>query len=96
MVEEERGGEGDYVMGIDLGTTNSCVGVYSRVTDKIEIVPNEKGNFTTPSIVYFNPNGEIEVGDDAMERFGYGNGDRVIHDVKRLIGRPWSHPQREK
>ena len=48
---------GDYVMGIDLGTTNSCVGVYSRVTDKIEIVPNEKGNFTTPSVVYFDPDG---------------------------------------
>ena len=86
----------DYVMGIDLGTTNSCVGVWSPQTNKIEIVPNEKGNFTTPSIVFFAPNGQILVGDDAMMRFGDGTGEKVIHDVKRLIGRPWSHPQREK
>ena len=86
----------DYAMGIDLGTTNSCVGVWSRQTNEIEIVPNENGNFTTPSIVYFAPNGQKEVGDDAMMRFGEGNGEKIIHDVKRLMGRPWSHPHREK
>ena len=54
--------EGDeYVMGIDLGTTNSCVGVFNSMTNQIEIVPNENGKFTTPSMVFFNPNGQIEI-----------------------------------
>ena len=54
------------VIGIDLGTTNSCVSVYERGESKV--IPNKEGKNTTPSVVAFTDKGEILVGDVAKRQ----------------------------
>jgi molecular chaperone DnaK len=79
------------VIGIDLGTTNSCVAIVeTSPTGKIDvrIIPNAEGARTTPSIVGFTASGERLVGQPA-KRQAVTNATNTIHAVKRLIGRKY-------
>lgn len=73
-------------IGIDLGTTNSCVSVIEG--GKPVIIPNENGNRTTPSVVAFTKHGERLVGDQA-KRQAVINSERTITSVKRHMGTNW-------
>jgi molecular chaperone DnaK len=75
------------VIGIDLGTTNSCVSVVEN--DKPVIIPTGSGNRTTPSVVAFTQNGERLIG-EAANRQAVTNADRTISSVKRHMGTDWS------
>ncbi|MCD7819746.1 MAG: Hsp70 family protein, partial [Lachnospiraceae bacterium] len=75
------------VIGIDLGTTNSCVSVVEN--DQPVIIPNSTGGRTTPSVVAFTKNGERLVG-DAARRQAVTNSGRTIASVKRHMGTDWS------
>lgn len=75
------------IIGIDLGTTNSCVAVLDGGEPKV--IPNAEGANTTPSVVSFMPNGEKVVG-QAAKRQAITNPDKTIFEAKRLIGRKLS------
>lgn len=72
------------VIGIDLGTTNSCVAVMEG--DKPKVIENSEGDRTTPSIVAFGKDGDVLVGQSA-KRQAVTNPTNTLHAVKRLIGR---------
>ncbi|MDQ3030663.1 MAG: Hsp70 family protein, partial [Actinomycetota bacterium] len=74
-------------VGIDLGTTNSCVAVLEG--GEPAVIANAEGARTTPSIVAFAKNGEVLVGEVA-KRQAVTNVDRTIRSVKRHIGTDWS------
>lgn len=74
------------IIGIDLGTTNSCVAVVEN--EQPVIIPNQSGTRTTPSIVAFSKNGERLVGDGA-KRQAAANPERTICSVKRHMGSDW-------
>jgi molecular chaperone DnaK len=81
------------VIGIDLGTTNSCVAVMEGKAPKV--IENAEGMRTTPSIVAFTDEGERLVGQPA-KRQAVTNPERTIFAVKRLIGRRYDDPMVEK
>ena len=81
------------VIGIDLGTTNSCVAVMEGATPKV--IENSEGARTTPSIVAFTDDGERLVGQPA-KRQGVTNPERTFFAIKRLIGRPFADPLTKK
>lgn len=72
------------IIGIDLGTTNSCVAVLDG--DKVRVLENSEGRRTTPSIVAYSDDGEILVG-DAAKRQAVTNPEKTLFAIKRLIGR---------
>ncbi|WJG08034.1 molecular chaperone DnaK [Aliiglaciecola sp. LCG003] len=74
------------IIGIDLGTTNSCVAVLEG--DKVKVLENAEGDRTTPSIIAYSNDGEILVGAPA-KRQAVTNPQNTLYAIKRLIGRRW-------
>ncbi len=81
------------VIGIDLGTTNSCVAVMEGSAPKV--IENAEGARTTPSIVAFAQDGERLIGQPA-KRQGVTNPEQTFFAIKRLIGRPFNDPMTQK
>ncbi|KAF1334953.1 Luminal-binding protein, partial [Globisporangium splendens] len=75
------------IIGIDLGTTYSCVGVFKD--GKVDIIANDQGNRITPSYVAWDANDERLIGDGAKNQAAI-NPEKTIFDVKRLIGRSYN------
>lgn len=80
------------IIGIDLGTTNSCVAVM-EINDPV-VIPNSEGKRTTPSIVAFIDNGERKIGDPA-KRQSVTNPKKTIFSIKRFMGRLYSEISEE-
>ncbi len=81
------------ILGIDLGTTNSCMAVMDH--GEYKIIPNAEGNRTTPSIVAFTKTGERLVGQTA-KRQAVTNPKNTIFSIKRLMGRKYAETVRER
>ena len=81
------------VIGIDLGTTNSCVAVMEG--GKAKVIENAEGARTTPSIVAFTSSGEVLVGQPA-KRQAITNSENTVFAIKRLIGRRYTDPMVER
>src|SRR5712691_4261058 len=80
------------IIGIDLGTTNSCVAVMEGGEPKV--IPNEEGGRTTPSVVAFTKNGERLVGQVA-KRQAITNPENTIYSIKRFMGRRYDEVNEE-
>jgi molecular chaperone DnaK len=80
-------------IGIDLGTTNSCVAVMEGA--KAKVIENSEGGRTTPSMVAFSDTGEVLVG-QAAKRQSITNPENTIFAIKRLIGRRYDDPMTQK
>ncbi len=80
------------IIGIDLGTTNSCVAVFEG--NEPVVITNSEGKRTTPSIVSFDINGERKVGDPA-KRQAITNPKRTIFSIKRFMGENWTQVSKE-
>ncbi len=80
------------IIGIDLGTTNSCVAVMEG--NEAVVIPNAEGKRTTPSVIAFVEGGEIKVGDPA-KRQAVTNPTKTIASIKRFMGEKFSEVQKE-
>ncbi len=80
------------IIGIDLGTTNSCVSVMEG--NEPVVIPNSEGRRTTPSIIGFLENGERKVGDPA-KRQAITNPQNTVFSIKRFMGESWDEAQKE-
>jgi molecular chaperone DnaK len=80
------------IIGIDLGTTNSCVSVMEGSNPVV--IPNSEGKRTTPSIIGFIENNERKVGDPA-KRQAITNPRKTVYSIKRFMGEPWERVQKE-
>jgi molecular chaperone DnaK len=80
------------IIGIDLGTTNSCVAVMEG--NEPVVIPNSEGKRTTPSIVAFVENGERKVGDPA-KRQAITNAKKTVYSIKRFMGESYDKVQKE-
>src|SRR6188508_1161415 len=80
------------IIGIDLGTTNSCVAVMEG--NEPVVIANDEGRRTTPSIVAFLANGERKVGDPA-KRQAITNSQNTIASIKRFMGRKYTEVSKE-
>ena len=80
------------IIGIDLGTTNSCVAVIEG--SEPVIIPNSEGKRTTPSVVAFVDNGERRVGDPA-KRQAITNAEKTIYSIKRFMGETYDKVSKE-
>ena len=80
------------IIGIDLGTTNSCVSVMEG--NEPVVIPNAEGKRTTPSVIAFVEGGEIKVGDPA-KRQAVTNPNKTIYSIKRFMGNKFSESEKE-
>ena len=80
------------IIGIDLGTTNSCVSVMEG--NEPVVIPNSEGKRTTPSVIAFVDGGEIKVGDPA-KRQAVTNPTKTVYSVKRFMGNKFSESKKE-
>ncbi|WP_422351763.1 molecular chaperone DnaK [Flagellimonas sp.] len=80
------------IIGIDLGTTNSCVSVMEG--NEPVVIPNAEGKRTTPSVIAFVEGGEIKVGDPA-KRQAVTNPHKTIYSIKRFMGNKFSESKKE-
>ncbi len=80
------------IIGIDLGTTNSCVAVMEG--NEPVVIPNSEGKRTTPSMVAFMDNGERKVGDPA-KRQAITNAHKTVYSIKRFMGETFDKVQKE-
>ncbi|MDT7830334.1 molecular chaperone DnaK [Pricia sp. S334] len=80
------------IIGIDLGTTNSCVSVMEG--NEPVVIPNAEGKRTTPSVIAFVEGGEIKVGDPA-KRQAVTNPEKTIYSIKRFMGNKYSESEKE-
>ncbi|WBU88858.1 molecular chaperone DnaK [Cellulophaga omnivescoria] len=80
------------IIGIDLGTTNSCVSVMEG--NEAVVIPNAEGKRTTPSVIAFVEGGEIKVGDPA-KRQAVTNPNKTIYSIKRFMGNKYSESSKE-
>lgn len=78
----------DYIIGIDLGTTNSLVAIIDQSTGKPKAIPGKDNEVIVPSIIYLNPTGEILVGNDAKP-YLITDPANTIFSVKRLMGKSY-------
>jgi molecular chaperone DnaK len=80
------------IIGIDLGTTNSCVSVMEG--SEAVVIPNAEGKRTTPSVIAFVDGGEIKVGDPA-KRQAVTNPTKTVYSIKRFMGNKYSESKKE-
>ncbi|KAL4323028.1 hypothetical protein HN51_068146 [Arachis hypogaea] len=83
-----------HAVGIDLGTTYSCVAVWKEQHSRAEVIPNDQGNRTTPSYVAFTHNQRL-IGDAAKNQAAI-NSTNTVFDAKRMIGRKFADPNIQK
>ena len=81
----------DLIIGVDFGTTNSCLSYYNTNNSNVTVIPNEQGNFTTPSILFLNnESSEILFGESALQLLRSNNNQlylsNIFSNLKRLIG----------